>query len=143
MLGGRLRDRCAPGYGGPWLVPDSCSAPNCHGVTWKDATESPGLASRSSTWSGRVDDEQKHDNGAFNSALAAEGNPIELIGADGKTTTFDSSKIALSKEYIVANKANGKELTGQDAPLRLVGPGADDSSSLGGITRIQLQLPPK
>jgi DMSO/TMAO reductase YedYZ molybdopterin-dependent catalytic subunit len=122
---------------------DSCSAPNCHGVTWKDTN---GV-----TWSGvplynlvgRVDDQQKHDNGAFNSALAAQGYPIELFGTAGKTITLDSSRIALTKEYILANKANGKELAGQDAPLRLVGPAVGDSSSLGGITKIQLQLPSK
>ena len=119
---------------------DSCSAPKCHGVTWKDAD---GV-----TWSGvplyylvgRADDEQKHDNGAFNSALAAEGYPIEVIGTDGYSATFDSSKIALSKEYILANKMGDNELTGQDAPLRLVGPAVDKKSSVGGVTEIRLQL---
>jgi DMSO/TMAO reductase YedYZ molybdopterin-dependent catalytic subunit len=118
---------------------DSCSAPKCHGVTWKDTA--------GATWSGvplyylvgRADDQQKHDNGAFNSALAAEGYPIEVVGAGGKTTTLDSAKIALSKEYMVANKMNDQELTGQDAPLRLVGPAVDDSASVGGITEIRLQ----
>ena len=119
---------------------DSCSAPKCHGVTWKDAD---GV-----TWSGvplyylvgRADDEQKHDNGAFNSALAAEGYPIEVVGTDGYKATFDSSKVALSKEYILANKMDGKELTGQDAPLRLVGPAIDKKSSVGGVTELRLLL---
>jgi DMSO/TMAO reductase YedYZ molybdopterin-dependent catalytic subunit len=119
---------------------DSCSAPKCHGVAWKDAD---GV-----TWSGvplyylvgRADDEQKHDNGAFNSVLAAQGYPIEVVGADGYTATLDSSKIALSKEYILANKMEGKELTGQDAPLRLVGPAVDKKSSVGGVTELRLLL---
>jgi DMSO/TMAO reductase YedYZ molybdopterin-dependent catalytic subunit len=119
---------------------DSCSAPKCHGVSWKDAD---GV-----TWSGvplyylvgRADDEQKHDNGAFNSQLAAGGYPIDVIGADGYKATFDSSKIALSKEYILANKINDQELTGQDAPLRLVGPAVDGKSSVGGVTEIDLHL---
>jgi Oxidoreductase molybdopterin binding domain len=119
---------------------DSCSAPKCHGVTWKDSS---GV-----TWSGvplyylvgRVDDQQKHDNGAFNSALAAQGYPIEVIGADGYKATLDSSEIALSKEYIVANKMDGKELTGQNVPLRLIGPAVDKQSSVGGITEIRLLL---
>ncbi len=122
---------------------DSCSAPKCHGVTWKDAD---GV-----TWSGvplyylmgRSDDEQKHDNGAFNSALAAEGYPVEIVGADGYKVTLDSSKVALSKEYFLANKMNDAELTGQDAPLRLVGPGVDKKSSVGGVTEIRLLLPAK
>jgi DMSO/TMAO reductase YedYZ molybdopterin-dependent catalytic subunit len=120
---------------------DSCSAPKCHGVTWKDAD---GV-----TWSGvplyylmgRADDQQKHDNGAFNSQLAAQGYPVDVIGADGYVATFDSSKVALSKEYILANKMNDQELTGQDAPLRLVGPAVDKKSSVGGVTEIRLQLP--
>jgi DMSO/TMAO reductase YedYZ molybdopterin-dependent catalytic subunit len=122
---------------------DSCSAPKCHGVTWKDAD---GV-----TWSGvplfnlvgRSDDEQKHDNGAFNSALAAQGYSIEVVGADGYKVTLDSSKIALSKEYFLANKMNGQELSGQDAPLRLVGPAVDKQSSVGGVTEIRLLLPTK
>ena len=122
---------------------DSCSAPKCHGVTWKD---SAGVI-----WSGvplyylvgRSDDQQKHDNGAFNSALAAAGYQIEITGADGYKATFDSSKIALSKEYFLANKMDGKELTGTDAPLRLVGPGVDSKSSVGGVTEIRLLLPSK
>jgi hypothetical protein len=122
---------------------DSCSAPKCHGVTWKDSS---GV-----TWSGvplyylvgRADDQQKHDNGAFNSALAAEGYSIEVLGADGYTATFDSSKIALSKEYLLANKMDGQELTGKDAPLRLVGPAVDSKSSVGGVTEIRLLLPSK
>jgi hypothetical protein len=122
---------------------DSCSAPKCHGVTWKDAD---GV-----TWSGvplyylvgRSDDEQKHDNGAFNSALAAAGYPIEITGADGYKVTLDSSKIALSKEYILAGKMEGKELAGADAPLRLVGPAVDKKSSVGGVTEIRLLLPGK
>ena len=122
---------------------DSCSAPKCHGLTWKDSS---GV-----TWSGvplyylvgRSDDEQKHDNGAFNSALAAAGYSIEVVGADGYKATFDSSKIALSKEYFLANKMDGKELTGTDAPLRLVGPAVDSKSSVGGVTEIRLLLPSK
>jgi DMSO/TMAO reductase YedYZ molybdopterin-dependent catalytic subunit len=122
---------------------DSCSAPLCHGVTWKDP--------QGVTWSGvplyylvgRSDDQQKHDNGAFNSALAAQGYSIDVLGADGFKATFNSSTIALSKEYILANKMNGKELTGKDAPLRLVGSAVDTQSSVGGVTEIRLLLPAK
>ncbi len=119
---------------------DSCSAPKCHGVSWKD--------DEGVTWSGvpfyylvgRADDETKHDNGAFNSALAAEGYPIEVVGADGYTVTLDSSDIALTKEYILANKMNDEELTGEDAPLRLVGPAVDSKTSVGGVLEIRLLL---
>lgn len=119
---------------------DSCSAPKCHGVSWKD--------DEGATWSGvpfyylvgRADDEAKHDNGAFNSALAAEGYQIEVVGGDGYTVTLDSSDIALTKEYIVANKMNGEELTGEDAPLRLVGPAVDGKTSVGGVLEIRLLL---
>ena len=111
--------------------------------TWKDP--------QGVTWSGvplyylvgRSDDQQKHDNGAFNSALAAQGYSIDVLGADGFKATFNSSTIALSKEYILANKMNGKELTGKDAPLRLVGSAVDTQSSVGGVTEIRLLLPAK
>ena len=119
---------------------DSCSAPNCHGVAWKD--------SEGTTWSGvplyyllgRADDQQKHGNGAFNSTLAAQGYQVEVTGAGGKSTSLDSSKVALSKEYILANKAGGKELTGPDAPLRLVGAAVGADSTVGGVTEIRLLL---
>jgi DMSO/TMAO reductase YedYZ molybdopterin-dependent catalytic subunit len=119
----------------------SCSAPNCHGVTWKgdDGTIWSGVPLYNLV--GRVDDDKKHDNGAFNSALAAKGYQIEVVGANGSTVTLDSAKVALSKEYILASKMNGNELTGTDAPLRLVGPAVDSEQSLGGIITIRLLLP--
>jgi DMSO/TMAO reductase YedYZ molybdopterin-dependent catalytic subunit len=119
---------------------DSCSAPKCHGVSWKDE--------QGVTWSGvpfyylvgRADDEAKHDNGAFNSALAADGYDIEVVGGDGYTVTLNSADIALTKEYILANKMNGEDLAGEDAPLRLVGPAVDSKMSVGGVTEIRLLL---
>lgn len=117
---------------------DSCSAPSCHGVTWKDAD--------GKIWSGvplyyllgRVDDTTKHGNGAFNSALAAKGYQIDIVG--NANVTLDSSKVALSKEYIVANKLAGEELSGSDAPLRLVGPALQKDQSVGGIKEIRLLI---
>ena len=119
---------------------DSCSAPNCHGVTWKDA--------EGTVWSGvplynlvgRVDGQTKHGNGAFDSALAAKGYQIQIVGNNGTTIALDSSTIALSKEYIVAYKSGGKELSGKDAPLRLVGPAVKMDQSVGGIKEIRLLI---
>jgi hypothetical protein len=122
---------------------DSCSAPKCHGVSWKDADGVIWSGVPLYYIAGRSDDEQKHDNGAFDSALAAAGYPIEVIGADGFKVTLDSAAVALSKEYLLANKMGGEELTGKDAPLRLVGRALDKQSSVGGVVEIRLLLPAK
>jgi len=119
---------------------DSCAAPNCHGVTWKDDKAVAWTGVPLYYLAGRVDDQTKHGFRAFNSDLAAKGYKIEVVGAGGNTVSLDSSAVAGSKDYIVAYKMEGNVLGGTDAPLRLVGPGLKADQSVGGIKEIRLLI---
>jgi DMSO/TMAO reductase YedYZ molybdopterin-dependent catalytic subunit len=90
---------------------------------------------------GWVDDRQPH---AFNANQATAGYTILVKAGDGYTKDFASADVAWSNDYIVANKCNGAPLTGNSAPLRLVGKGVarEDGSlsgtSVGNIAEIEL-----
>lgn len=100
---------------------------------------------------GTVDDIENSSHWTFNDTLAASYD-VKVIAADGEYfRTFDGADVANSNGYIVANKYDGQPLTGNSAPLRLVGDGVTkDDGSLGGsavgnIARIEipeLQTPP-
>ena len=84
-----------------------------------------------------VSDGIEHGAGAFDTALAANGYSVKIIGTTG-TETFTSQQIASNSNYILANEYNGSDLSTSDPnyPLNLVGSGV--SSSIGGITNIEL-----
>ena len=78
------------------------AAPNCHGTSWED--------DEGRTWTGvplwllagRVDDENKHEEGAFNDELAEAGYEINVIAGDGYSVTLDSATVARNDDVIVA-----------------------------------------
>ena len=119
---------------------ESCSTGKCHQAAWTDT--------KSQAWSGtplwrlvgRVDDQTKHDTGAFNAALAAQGYTIEIIGKDGYSVKLDSGKVAKNDNIIVANTMNGNALTDKDFPLKLVGQDLTNKEMVGGIAKIILHL---
>ncbi|HPU58823.1 MAG TPA: hypothetical protein PLG48_04855, partial [Candidatus Avimonas sp.] len=80
---------------------------------------------------GWVDDRQPH---AFNANQATAGYTILVKAGDGYTKDFASADVAWSNDYIVANKCNGAPLTGNSAPLRLVGNGVAKDGALGGTS---------
>jgi DMSO/TMAO reductase YedYZ molybdopterin-dependent catalytic subunit len=93
---------------------------------------------------GAVDDIETSSHWTFDDDLAQSGYSVQVVAGDGFARTFASSDVARSDDYIVANKCDGKELTGSAAPLRLVGKGVTkEDGSLGGsavgnIVRIEI-----
>jgi DMSO/TMAO reductase YedYZ molybdopterin-dependent catalytic subunit len=117
------------------------AAPNCHGTSWTD--------DKDRTWTGiplwllvgYVDDENEHEEGAFNDDLAGAGYEINVIAADGYSVTFDSATIARDDDIIVAYLMNDMPLQEKNWPLRLVGPNLESSQWVGTIVTIELVLP--
>ena len=79
----------------------------------------------------------------FNDDRAA-GYTVKVVAEDGYARTFNGTDVARSDDYIVANKCNGAPLTGDLAPLRLVGAsvakedGSLSGASVGKIARIEI-----
>lgn len=117
---------------------ESCSAPGCHGVSWvdEDGDEWTGVP----LWllMGRVDDENKHDDFAYDRELAEAGYTIELVAADGYKVTLDSSVAHGDDEVIVAVRLNGEDLPEEDGPLKLVGPNLSGKEKISNIVAINL-----
>ncbi len=121
---------------------ESCSTGKCHPSTFTD--------DKAQVWSGtplfilvgRIDDELKHDTGAFNRDLAEAGYAIDIVASDGYTITLDSAMIN-NPDIVVANAVNGNPLTDKDFPLKLVGPGLSKKEMVGGIAKIVLRLDEK
>lgn len=115
----------------------------CHEATWKDdhAQTWTGIA----LWllAGRVDDENKHETGAYSDELADQGYTIEVIAADGYSVTFDSARVKRNDNMILAHLVNGNPLTDKDFPLRLVGSDVADEESIGAVTQIVLHFDQK
>ncbi len=119
----------------------SCSAPACHGATWKDE--------KAQTWSGvplwllaaRVDDDNRHGDGAFNKTLAEKGYQVELVAADGYTVTFDITQLKQNNDIILAYLANDNPLSDEYFPLRLVGIELSKKEMVGQVDKIHVILP--
>jgi DMSO/TMAO reductase YedYZ molybdopterin-dependent catalytic subunit len=119
---------------------ESGSAPNCHLGEWADAD--------GNTWAGiplyyllgRVDDENKHESGAFNVELAEKGYEVDVVAADGYKVTFDSQTLSRNKTVILAFLINDQPLEDKYFPLRLVGSSLEKSEMVGAVAQIVLHL---
>ncbi|MFN2270217.1 MAG: molybdopterin-dependent oxidoreductase [Anaerolineae bacterium] len=117
------------------------AAPGCHGTNWTDAD--------GQTWTGiplwllvgRVDDDNTHEDGAFNDELAAAGYEIKVTAADGYSISFDSADIARNNDILVAYLLDDEPLPEDYWPLRLVGPEIGSSMWVSNITTIEIVLP--
>lgn len=120
----------------------SCSAPACHGVEWQDEN--------GQTWegvplwllAGQVDDENSHGDFSYNQEHADAGYTIDLIASDGYTVTLDSATANRNADILVAYLVSGSELPEKYYPLRLVGPGLENSQMIGQISQIIVNVPP-
>ncbi len=119
---------------------ESGAAMGCHGYTWTD--------SHANVWSGiplwllvgRVDDDNVHDEEAYNRDLAAQGYSVRVVG-DGAEVAFESGRLTENDDILLAYLINDVPLEGDEAPLKLVGADLDADEMLGGITRVVLELP--
>jgi hypothetical protein len=120
---------------------ESGAAPGCHKVTWTDG--------KAQVWSGialwrlvgRVDDDKKHDTGAYNDALADAGYTIDIVSTDGYKVTLDSKKVKRNDNIIVAFTVNNNPLDEKEFPLKLVGSDLTNKEMVSQIASITLNLP--
>lgn len=85
---------------------------------------------------GRVDDDVKHDDGAYNDDLADKGYTVEVVASDGYSVTFDSARVKRNDQLMVAFLVNGNPLTEKDFPLKLVGSDVQKKEGVGAIAKI-------
>jgi DMSO/TMAO reductase YedYZ molybdopterin-dependent catalytic subunit len=118
----------------------SCASPGCHGSGYIDKAGDRWEGIPLWLVVGSVDDGRTHGKGAFNVAKAKKGYTIELIASNGVTTFLSSHDLLKHKDWILAGKVDGGELTPDNFPLRLVGPGLTDDQSIGRITKVLLRF---
>ena len=87
---------------------------------------------------GAVDGQDPPGHYEFNTTLAALGYSVRIIASDGSNVTLPISQIALNDTLILAYMLDGQPLTGDSAPLILVGAGLPDSQSIMNVIRIEL-----
>ena len=119
----------------------SCGSPSCHGTAWTDENGQNWVGVPLWLLVGEVDDNNSHDTGAYNDALADAGYTVDVTSSDGATVTLDSKLIKRNNKIIVAFTVNDAELPEQYYPLRLVGSGLDKAQMIGKVEMIQLNLP--
>ncbi len=121
---------------------ESGAADDCHKRTWvdEDGQEWEGIPLYYLI--GRVDDEVKHGDDAYRDDLAKAGYTIDLVSADGYTVTLDSYTVMRDDDIIVAYLVDGEPLSGEDFPLRLVGPELSKKQMVGGIVKVQINFEP-
>ena len=120
---------------------ESGASEGCHGVKYVDdkGREWEGIP----LWLlvGRVDDQNPHEDDAFNDSLVQDGYEVKIIANDGYNATLPVSSIARRNNIIVAYKLNGQFLPEDYWPLRLAGEGLTGKQQVGQIKEISLIFP--
>jgi DMSO/TMAO reductase YedYZ molybdopterin-dependent catalytic subunit len=111
---------------------------DCHGKNWTDSDGN--IWSGISLWRlvGRVDDNNSHGTGAFNTTLVKMGYTVKVLTGDGYSREFNSTFVAENDNIIIANKANGEALPDTYWPLKLVGSAIAESDMLRNVVEIQI-----
>lgn len=114
----------------------SCSSPGCHGAVWSDSNGT--LWQGIPLWLvvGLIDDQKKHDEGAFNRAQAKAGSVVEVRSLDGTVVTLPVSMVFEKQEILLAAKMEGQELPEDLFPVRLVGPGLANEQMVGQVVKV-------
>ena len=120
---------------------ESGAAENCHGTKWVDNKDREWEGIPLWLLVGRVDDENEHEDDAFNDDLVQEGYEVKIIAKDGYSRTLAISDIARKNDIIVAYKLNGEFLPEDYWPLRLVGEGLTGKDKVSQIKEISLIYP--
>ena len=118
---------------------ESCSADGCHQSSWtdKDGNEWSGVPLY--YLAGRMDDEIRHEDRAYNDDYAKLGYVLQLFAADGYNVGIESSRTVFNRHIFVADMVNGEPLSEKHYPLRLVGEGLEGSEMIGQIVQIVIQ----
>ena len=120
---------------------ETCAAPSCHGSSWTDQEGQSWQGVPLWALAGRVDDDNKHEDDAFNDDLAEAGYEIDLVAGDGYRVTFESGQVARNNEILLAYLLDGEPLPDKHWPLRLVGPELEKSDWVGGLETIEVNVP--
>ncbi|MGV8049512.1 MAG: hypothetical protein AB2L21_04020 [Anaerolineaceae bacterium] len=120
---------------------ESGAAEGCHMATWTDDEGKEWTGIPLFYLLGRVDDEVKHGDDAYRDDLAKAGYTIDVVSADGYTVTLDSFPVMRNDNIIVAYLVDGKPISGEDFPLRLVGADLTKKEMVGGIAKIVINFP--
>jgi len=111
-----------------------------HNVTWTDANGDVWEGVPLWDLAGVVDDIETSSHFTFNDTRATEGYTIRVSASDGYSTTFASADAAHNNGYFLAHKLNGAALTGDDAPLKLVGSSTTSGKQrVGNVVKISLE----
>jgi hypothetical protein len=90
---------------------------------------------------GRVDDDNKHGDFAYNQKAADQGYQIQITAADGFKGTLDSARVNRNNNILVAYLVNNNPLDEKNFPLRLVGSDLKTGEMVGKIGKINLVMP--
>jgi DMSO/TMAO reductase YedYZ molybdopterin-dependent catalytic subunit len=121
----------------------SCSAASCHGKTWTDDKAQVWTGVPLWLIAGRMDDEIKHGDGAYDDKAADAGYMLEVVASDGYKVAVDSARAKRNNNMLVAYLVNNNPLGDQYYPLRLVGADLKSSEMAGKIAKINLVTPAK
>jgi DMSO/TMAO reductase YedYZ molybdopterin-dependent catalytic subunit len=77
------------------------------------------------------------NKGAISSSALTDGYVVKVIGADGKTATFNNTRLE-SNNIIIADEANGGALPSNLTPLVLEGQGLANNEKIAQIQEIQV-----
>lgn len=119
---------------------ESCSGSSCHGKKWTDDKAQVWQGTPLWLLAGRADDDNRHSDGAFNTAVADAGYTVKVIAKDGLTASFPISRVKGNNELLVAYLMNDNPLDEKYFPLRLVGPGLTGKESPGQVAQIVLEF---
>jgi hypothetical protein len=87
---------------------------------------------------GAVDDNETGHN-TLNMTQVNQGYNVTVFANDGFNQTFPISMIAQNDSIIVAYTFDGKTLTGENAPLKLIGSGLSNKQKIKGVSEIRIQ----
>ena len=118
---------------------ESCAAPGCHGVSWKDKAGHVWSGVPLFLLMGKVDGGAKHNYGAFNAVLAHKGYTITLASGK-KRVKIGSRLIADNENILLAGSRDGKELAARYYPLRLVGKKLKKAQMAGHFSWVHMTL---
>lgn len=83
------------------------------------------------------------DSGKISAGVLSLGYNVTIVAGDGYTLELTSARVANNNAIIVANTANGTELTGKYYPLTLTGANLTKRENVKDVVQIQIntQLP--
>jgi hypothetical protein len=123
---------------------ESCTAPNCHAQTTVKLSGHKYQGLPLYLLVGKVDDNKAMNNwGDFNAAKAHKGYWIDVRNSKRKASVNSKLIAGRTNKIILAWKRDGKELSGANAPLWLVGSKLKGVQRIYGIKSITLRGVPK